>query len=116
MVGGDDVRAVLRAERERRLSQVAALRHALARVVAASDGSNADDEHDPEGATVAFERAQLVAQIGHAEASVAAAEQALVRATTGGYDSCRSCGRPIGAARLEALPTATTCIACAAAG
>ena len=41
--------------------QLAALERQHAEVVAASVDSNADDEHDPEGATIAFERQQLSA-------------------------------------------------------
>jgi len=41
--------------------QLAALERQHAEVVAASLDSNADDEHDPEGATIAFERQQLAA-------------------------------------------------------
>jgi len=32
----------------------------------------------------------------------------------GQYGLCESCGKPIGAERLEALPTATRCIRCQA--
>lgn len=39
---------------------------------------------------------------------------ALARIDNGTYGICTGCGEPIGRARLEAQPTATTCIACAA--
>ena len=42
-------------------------------MVAASRDSNADDEHDPEGATIAFERAQLRAILSQGVADLAAA-------------------------------------------
>ena len=32
----------------------------------------------------------------------------------GGYGMCEDCRRPIGKERLEALPTATRCVACQA--
>lgn len=38
---------------------------------------------------------------------------ALVRIEDGSYGACRECGGPIRPERLEALPTATTCINCA---
>jgi len=109
----DAVIAGLHAQRERRLADVAALQRAFAEMVAASEGSNADDEHDPEGATIAFERTQLSAQIAHARADLDAVDEAMARVRTGHYGSCESCGRPIASARLEARPTATTCITCA---
>ena len=93
--------------------RVVSLRAARAEIVAATEGANTDDEHDPEGATIAFEREQLTALIAQAEQSVAAAEQALAARAAGTYGTCQSCGRPIGQERLEARPSATTCIACA---
>ena len=38
---------------------------------------------------------------------------ALQRLASGSYGTCIDCGRDIGAARLEAQPTATRCIDCA---
>ena len=40
-------------------------------------------------------------------------EHALARLANGEYGRCAACGEEIGAARLEALPTASLCIACA---
>lgn len=82
-------------------------------VVAASRDTNADDEHDPEGATIAFERSQLSALVRQARARLADAENALARWERGVYGECETCGQPIGAGRLEARPTARTCIGCA---
>lgn len=39
--------------------------------------------------------------------------QALARLDAGGYGTCTSCGKPIGEARLEAVPYAALCINCA---
>ena len=38
---------------------------------------------------------------------------ALARLDAGEYGNCKSCGNPIGEARLEAMPFATLCIDCA---
>jgi RNA polymerase-binding transcription factor DksA len=83
-------------------------------LVAASAHSNADDEHDPEGATIAFERSQLGSLVTRARAQVAEIDAARARLAAGRYGVCEGCGRPVGAARLEVLPAARTCIACAA--
>lgn len=40
-------------------------------------------------------------------------QDALRRIEEGTYDECATCGEPIGARRLEALPYATQCIRCA---
>lgn len=111
--GNSGVVATLRAERERRLASVDSLLRAFDGVVAASESANADDEHDPEGATIAFERSQLSAQLSLARAGVAEVDQALSRAHAGRYGACENCGKPIAAERLTARPTATTCIGCA---
>jgi len=99
--------------RDDALAQVAALRAAHAEVVAAAEGANLDDEHDPEGATIAFERQQLAALLLQAEARYAEAEAALVRRRDGDYGRCAVCGHAIGAERLAARPSATLCIGCA---
>jgi DnaK suppressor protein len=102
-------------ERERAATeaQIDALTAELDAVVAASRGSNADDEHDPEGATIAFERQQLAAVLEAARRRLADVEAALTRRAAGTYGICDSCGRPIAAARLAARPAARTCIDCA---
>lgn len=82
-------------------------------VVEASAASNADDEHDPEGATIGFERAQVSALRWSAERTLAEIAAARERVRLGTYGICESCGRPIAPARLEARPTATLCITCA---
>jgi RNA polymerase-binding transcription factor DksA len=103
----------LREAREEALARLADLRAARAEVMAAAEGSNVDDEHDPEGATIAFEREQLSALIAAAERSVQAADAALAARDAGTYGTCTACGGAIGAERLEARPLAATCITCA---
>lgn len=94
--------------------QVMALAAARDEIVAATEGANSDDEHDPEGATIAFERQQVASLLAAAQRSVAAAEQALAARAAGTYGTCERCGGDIGAERLEARPSATTCVGCAA--
>jgi DnaK suppressor protein len=106
-------REELVAQRAGLTEQAAALRADLAGMVAASAGANADDEHDPEGATIAFERAQTAALLDRTEARIAGLDRALDRLAAGTYGVCERCGRPIGAERLAARPDALTCIRCA---
>jgi RNA polymerase-binding transcription factor DksA len=103
----------LEAERAAAQAQIEALTRSFDEVVAASESSNADDEHDPEGATIAFERQQVAALLAAARQRLADVEAALARRDAGGYGICENCGRPIGAERLAARPAARTCIACA---
>ena len=103
----------LTAQRESALAQAAALSRDLAAIFAATESVATDDEHDPEGATIAFERAQLTSLIEASRARAAELDQALARLGTPGYGVCAGCGAAIGAERLAARPAATTCIACA---
>lgn len=82
-------------------------------IIAAAQGSNADDEHDPEGATIAFERQQVVALIERARLTRDGILRSLGQLDEGTYGGCEQCGQPIGAERLEARPHALTCITCA---
>lgn len=84
-------------------------------VMAASRDTNADDEHDPEGATIAFERSQLAALVGQARLHLAEIDAAVSRLDAGTYGTCEGCGGAIGEERLAARPTSRTCIRCASA-
>ncbi|MCU1673442.1 MAG: TraR/DksA family transcriptional regulator [Frankiales bacterium] len=100
-------------ERAATTAQLAGLRRDFVGMVDASEASNADDEHDPEGATIGFERAQLAALIAQAERRLVDLDRALEQVRAGSYGTCETCGGAIGPARLEARPQARTCIACA---
>jgi RNA polymerase-binding transcription factor DksA len=106
-------RDLLRAERRRALERVAALEREFAGLAEAASGAGTDDEHDPEGATLAFERQHAAALLEAAREQVAAADEALRRLAEGRYGVCERCGQPIGAERLAARPSAVTCIRCA---
>ena len=101
------------AERAATLAQVEALTREFEGIVAASASSNADDEHDPEGATIAFERQQIAALLEQAHQRLADIDDALARREAGTYGICENCGRRIGSERLTARPAARTCIDCA---
>ena len=103
----------LRLERERLLGARTRLRRSLEEIVEAASGANLDDEHDPEGATVGFERAQVATLLDDAEARLGEVDAALERIRSCTYGSCASCGAPIAAERLEARPAAMLCVACA---
>ena len=103
----------LRLERSRVVESVASLRRSLGEIVEAAAGANLDDEHDPEGATVGFERAQVAALLGDAEARLGEIDAALERIRLNTYGLCESCGTPIPHGRLEARPAATLCVRCA---
>jgi DnaK suppressor protein len=105
----------LRSDQDATVRRLAALEREHSGIVESAGQSNADDEHDPEGATIAFERQHLSALIGQAREHLAEIEAAMGRLDDGRYGTCSGCGQPIGAPRLAARPTAATCIRCAAA-
>lgn len=108
-----DARELLLAERERTSARLEMLRSDFRSVVEASKDTNADDEHDPEGATIAFERSQVDALVRQVSQHLDEVEAALARLDDGSYGRCEVCGQAIAAGRLEARPTARTCVGCA---
>ena len=109
----DDARALLDGERARVVARLAALTDDHDGVVAASLDTNADDEHDPEGATIAFERSQIGALVRQARTHLAEIDGANDRLASGAYGTCELCGRAIPDERLAARPTARRCVGCA---
>lgn len=104
----------LAADRAATLDRLAGLERELAAIIESSYAAATDDEHDPEGATLAFERQHLAALVSQARRHLAQIDAAVLRLAAGTYGRCERCGRPIGAARLAARPVTTRCINCAA--
>ena len=111
-----DPAAALDHLQRRTTERLAALTGDYAGIVEASRDSNADDEHDPEGSTIAFERSQVGTLVEDARHQLAEVDAARARLADGTYGTCEECGGPVGEGRLEARPTARTCIRCAASG
>ncbi|MER5873473.1 TraR/DksA C4-type zinc finger protein [Streptomyces sp. NPDC002044] len=109
-------RARLAADRADTLARTAALMRDFDGIVAANALVAVDDEHDPEGSSTAFERAHVAALLNRTREHLDEVDQALERLARGDYGRCERCGEPIPAERLEARPTATTCVPCAPAG
>jgi len=72
-----------------------------------------DDEHDPDGATMAFEQSMASGLLAQSVAYLAEVDDALRRLASGLYGACERCGQPISEARLEARPAARRCVSCA---
>jgi RNA polymerase-binding transcription factor DksA len=107
-----DPRRALEDDLARTRTRLAALTGDHAAIVEASVGSNADDEHDPEGATIAFERSQVESLVRQARDHAAELEAALRRVDDATYGICESCGGPIPLERLQARPVARRCVGC----
>ena len=82
-------------------------------LAARGDPAGADDEHDPEGATLSDEWSRLEGLRLGALREVDEIDAARARLAAGTYGVCIRCGRAIPLARLRARPTATMCVPCA---
>ena len=109
-------RELLARDRELTLTRLAGLTDDFDGVVAASRDTNADDEHDPEGATIAFERSQVESLVRQARDHLREIDEAFARLDRGTYGACERCGGPVGSERLPARPVARLCIRCASTG
>jgi DnaK suppressor protein len=109
-------RTLLEEERARRMALLPALRADIDAANSARQDSNVDDEHDPEGATIAFELSQASALLKQSSAGLDQIEAALARLAAGTYGICAICGQPIAEGRLEARPWTPFCIQHASSG
>ena len=107
------LRAAVEAERAGTVEQIANLERNLAGIIDAAELTSTDDEHDPEGATIAYERAQVSALLRQARSDLVDLDDALERIDSGTVRTCAACDGPIALARLLALPGTRTCIHCA---
>lgn len=103
----------LRDVRAGTVAKVASLSRQFDEIVFAATDVATDDEHDPEGHTIAWERQQIAALLARARADLVAIETALLRFEEGRHGRCLNCGGRIALARLEVLPEVETCISCA---
>ncbi|MBP3977107.1 TraR/DksA C4-type zinc finger protein [Microbacterium sp. BLY] len=108
-----DLRALLEERRDEAEARVRATSATLAELMHDREGSNDDDEHDPEGVTLSSEWSRLAGLAEAAEAERRQVEDALARMDAGTYGICAHCGRPIPPERLEVRPFAEYCVACA---
>ena len=108
-----ELRAHIAAERQRTADRAAALQRDFDNIVTASADAVRDDEHDPEGATIAFERAQVSAMLDDAHAALVALDHAHQHLDGEAAGRCDRCGGAVGFERMLARPTATSCINCA---
>jgi RNA polymerase-binding transcription factor DksA len=110
MVDVERFRILLCEERDRKLALLPALHQDITSVNAARQDSNVDDEHDPEGATIAFELSQASALLEQSKAGLAQIDAALARIENHTYGICEVCGATIPEGRLEARPWTPYCL------
>ncbi len=108
-----EARRRLRAERADIAARLRDLGVSFEDIVDAARDSNLDDEHDPEGTTIAAERSLVSSLARSSERHLAEVDAALERLAAGTYGRCVRCGGPIAADRLDARPSTPVCIGCA---
>ncbi|MGB3829336.1 MAG: hypothetical protein WA962_11225, partial [Ornithinimicrobium sp.] len=81
-------------ERAALCARVSGMGEDMALLIEASRDSNADDEHDPEGQTIAFERAQLASLTKQAREHLSEIDAAIERVAGGTYGVCDVCDQP----------------------
>jgi RNA polymerase-binding transcription factor len=116
-VGTLDIQSLMEivaAEQDRTARQIASLEAVVAAIIDGSELVSTDDEHDPEGATIAYERAQASALLRQARADRDALVDTRRQLEQGRRVVCALCGNDIDLERVAALPTSARCIACAA--
>ena len=113
MPASPDTAEVVAAERAATAAQVASLEQSFEDIVDSSELVSTDDEHDPEGATIAYERAQVASLLESARRRLDELDAAIERIEAGTYGRCDVCGGAIAPARLEVLPATAWCVACA---
>lgn len=109
----EEARSRLRALHDAAVHRTRDLARSFDAIVEAASGVATDDEHDPEGHTIAWERQQLAALLADARVALVRIEDALQRLDEGTYGTCTRCGVDIGDDRLDALPATPTCLECA---
>ena len=111
----EELLAALRAERDDALRRVAVFDEVVADLVEARGDADTDDEHDPEGSTVSWDRATQEVTARAAREHLAEIDAAIARVTAGWDGRCADCGKLIPPARLAARPSADRCVRCAGA-
>jgi DnaK suppressor protein len=108
------VLATVRAEHEQLVRQVESLERLVTSMIEASELTSTDDEHDPEGPTIADDQAQAIALLRQARDDHDALVVTRAQLESGHVVICSVCGRSIDQERVAALPTTSRCIRCAA--
>lgn len=109
----EQLRAQLAVDRVSVVGSIESLKRSLVDFFDAKRDVSNDDEHDPEGQTVAVQWSETSAMLAQSRHHLDLINAAMAKMTDGRYGSCEACGRDIAVGRLEARPHAEYCIRCA---
>jgi RNA polymerase-binding protein DksA len=108
----DKLRTELQAERARLYSEVEQREDEQALTAVSADAELEELDSADAAAGTADRQTELMLR-ENVRDQIEKIDRALARIDSGEYGRCERCGKPIAAARLEALPYATLCITCA---
>lgn len=111
--GSGDPHSRLNELRTAAIRRAASLVSSFDGIVEATSDVATDDEHDPEGHTIAWERQQVASLLDETRITLTVIEAAEQRLDDGLYGICTTCGLEIAVERLDALPATPTCVNCA---
>lgn len=94
-------------------SVVDALVAQLASFQASRRDTPTNDEQDPEGGSIDFERSQSTVVLSQARRHLEQVDNALLRIDAGTYGDCTRCGNTIPFGRIQARPYTPHCVRCA---
>jgi DnaK suppressor protein len=107
-------RGELNARRRSYREQVERLAAASEELAEAGESPDLGDEQGfAEADSISVERDRLLSLQALSRRRLDDIDAAVRRLEAGAYGACRTCRRPIPVARLEAVPEATQCVACA---
>lgn len=109
------LRGRLTAELSEATAAIDSSKGALSSFLTSRRGVEVDDEHDPEGSTLALHFSETTALLNNSRRHLDQTVAALGKIADGSYGTCDRCQRDIPLARLEARPAATHCVSCATA-
>jgi DnaK suppressor protein len=110
--GSGDPRSRLTDLRSATVRRAASLASSFDGIVEATSDVATDDEHDPEGHTIAWERQQIAGLLSETNTVLADVQAAERRIDDGCYGICTICGLEIAGERLDALPATPICVSC----
>lgn len=106
------MRVLLEDERSRLAAEVDRIEREGHETLSEASGENNYRDHMADQGSATFARELDMSLEENVREALSAVQNAITRVDDGRYDVCEQCGKKITTDRLEAMPTATLCIAC----
>ena len=110
-----EIKKTLTEEREGLAADLADLEQSGQEALSDMSGENNYRDHMADQGTATFTKELDMSLEENVRDLLRQVDKALARIESGEYGACATCGKPIGAERLKAMPAADQCITCKAA-